>query len=874
MSQIYLRLNAADTFRKMVTDSENEVRWSFTFDNLENPTQYVSERAVRLRLPVCPENNKFFGQFLRLDSTIAANGYTPTEKMQYIAMDDGAVVSTGTAVIESIDRHYYNLSLVGSQATLFRKLMNAGYDTAKAAEDNTYYLMKDWLKCSKVGAMVIDEQTNLLNRFQVMASWMIDEPILDFSTMRTTADLRSAYGITDANITETMAFIASLIGFAPTAQGRYKNFESDMWLENPDWERTSGFYLYLPVLTSVVDMSTLEPTPKVVKIEDGVIEAQMGEYRSYYQQPFVYIKALWEMLAFEFQSITGYTLTLDNRWYNNVGKLVYMLPPNDVEEKHLSDVTIVSVSDDTSFPDLEQDFDGSGLTLTTGNTSVIAHNVNDYEMQLDIDINFPGLGREVYAGIERPIEIDMYVGNRLTGDLYTAFPLPANGVFSESDVKSSTIGQAIMTEAQMNVREVIFPVYYPRENRLSLSIRLPLRSVPENDTNAPLTVSFSWYRNSAHPFILRTSQTAYTAGMTMSASFGGKNLISTNSRSESVVTLERLFGSVNPFQILLQFSKQRHLLWLVDDATNSVSVVSAKDYFYDIGDVSVDLTDAADINNLEVSPLSWSEKAVVFNLEDMDGDGVKGYKDRHGVSYGSVKVVTENNLSKETKDLFDNPATGSAMFSETVAPCASLFGGVCNFYVETLPMPLNILDGEAAGIHGNFYYRHGNTTLSGELLARWNEDSAGQFVRVTDDCPTEVYLGRYTWHGLHVHGDLLEEEICREFPVFSTCSAANGDSVLFGPVREVYTSQPDTPTSYLYEQHWQYYIEEVYNPENKTITCKVFFTRRLLAAVRENPVVRIGNLLYLVMSIEGWSNHTRLCRCKLRQINNLNNLRR
>jgi hypothetical protein len=185
--------------------------------------------------------------------------------------------------------------------------MNAGYDTAKAAEDSTYYLMTDWLKYRKMGQMVIEGQTNLLNRFQVLASWMVDNPILDFSALRSTADLRSAYGITDANITETMAFIASLVGFAPTAQGRYKEFESDMWLENPDWERTSGFYMYLPVLTSDVDMSTLEPTPKVVKVEDGVVEAQMGEYRSYYQQPFVYIKALWEMLALEFQSITGYT---------------------------------------------------------------------------------------------------------------------------------------------------------------------------------------------------------------------------------------------------------------------------------------------------------------------------------------------------------------------------------------------------------------------------------------------------------------------------------------------------------------------------------------------------------------------------------------
>ena len=874
MSQVYLRLNAADTFRKMVTDAENEVRWSFTFDNLENPTQYVSEHAVRLRLPVCPENNKFFGQFLRLDSTIAANGYTPTEKMQYIAMDDGAVVSTGTAVIETIDRQYYNLSLVGSQATLFRKLMNAGYDTAKAAEDNTYFLMTDWLKCRKIGSLVIDEQTNVLNQFQVMASWLIDNPLTTLNAVRT-ANLLSTYGITERNITETMAFIASIVGFAPVAQGMYEEFESDTWLENPDSGQTAGFYMYLPVLNSVVDMHTLEPIERV-KVTDGVVDAQMGEYRSYYQQPFVYVKMLWELFAFEFAQITGYSIALDSRWYNDsdLGKLVYFLPLNDMEEKVVSTQQLGSASETKELPSREADF-GCDFEASISGPDLLEYMVNTYDVVVILDIAFPGLGAKEYVNIQRPIEVTVDAGG-VFGNSFVVFPLPADGIFSESDIKNDTIASAILKDARMNMKEVIFPVYYAETDKITIEMRLPLRGVPTSSTPADVHISLNFFGNTASPFVFNDRSTAYSSGIFASFEANGVETTKTNARSNSVITLERLFGNISPFQILLQYSKQRHLYWHVDDGNKTVSVITASDYFSDLGGASTDLTDYCD-GDILTSPLSWSEHAVVFNLGEMVGDGVNGYNDRYGLTYGSKKVVTENNLSTNSKDFFDGISivTGSAMYSAKLAPCAVLQGGVGNLYVDSMPAPLNVSEGKPAGNYGNFYYRKDNVVPSGMLLARWTDDDEGQYLWLTDDAPTEVLTGRFTWHGQHIHEEMLGEtrdEKVRVLPAFSTCSG-NGQSVLFAPVREVYTSQPDTPTNYLYEQHWQHYIEEVYNPENKTIDCKIFFTRRLLEAVRKNPVVRIGNLLYLVMSIEGWSSHTRLCRCKLRQINDINNLR-
>jgi hypothetical protein len=42
--------------------------------------------------------------------------------------------------------------------------------------------------------------------------------------------------------------------------------------------------------------------------------------------------------------------------------------------------------------------------------------------------------------------------------------------------------------------------------------------------------------------------------------------------------------------------------------------------------------------------------------------------------------------------------------------------------------------------------------------------------------------------------------------------------------------------------------------------------------VRRVPLVIIDHLLYLVTEIRSWGEHNTTCRCKLRQVNNINNL--
>ena len=52
-----------------------------------------------------------------------------------------------------------------------------------------------------------------------------------------------------------------------------------------------------------------------------------------------------------------------------------------------------------------------------------------------------------------------------------------------------------------------------------------------------------------------------------------------------------------------------------------------------------------------------------------------------------------------------------------------------------------------------------------------------------------------------------------------------------------------------------------------------FLTRAVFDRVRQNPLVVIDHVPYLLTDIDGWGEHNTVCRCTLRQITNINNLK-
>lgn len=900
MSRLYLKIPYGMTkqvWREAVLDDKEDVRFTFTFDNLENPTNYVSERSVSVKLPHCADNDNLFSNIYRLDSVVTASGFNPAEKMQYLAMSSGMVVSTGDAVLTKVDKDAYYLSLTGSLSAIFSRLLNAGWSAAKKAEDDSYVKLFDVVRYAWRNGYDMNAK-NALNAALVRTSWMVDNPLFDLTEIYQHDDLAAIYGLAAAY--ETAAHIVSLIGFAPTLQGAYPDFSGDKWLNKTviDGERAAQAGI-VPVLSqrTWLDGSAADS----YKVEGTVYEQQLGEYRSYYQQPYIYVSALWQLIARECRTVTGYDMILDQRWFNATNDelkgMVYMLPQQKIDEKTIAEGALSGGQTATVMP-IE--------SAEVSQHPIIVSGMSDVEATATTDTVHVEAGERVTFGYDLESVISMLpqheisswnIGMNNVSPLHIRVKATGAGVgfynekhyiiFNTTEKSgkdwfldrntvfgnyvSQTVGKAMRRAYE--IRECSYsPIAVGVQGDMTLAaFHDELTLIPTTATDIRLEVTASFYTTEdVTPFALAGSDVVspyywYDVSTVPTLSVGISNVTvrrAENMRSGRAVSLEALFGDIAPFSVLLQYAKLHHLVWEVDDVAETVTVKRSKDAFADFmaakpADITPQVAQA-----VTMTPLSWEHRSVLFNLEGLDTTFTEGYEERHGISFGSKRIVTQNAVDKGEKKIITNYGSkASAVASLTAAPVRAIMVSDTTTQVESLPAIANVKDDKAANIGGNFYYRRANRTAAEPLLDGWRSS-----VYVSDDSIDEVLRNTFCWHG-----DIASDMPLAVIPVFATV-AASGQSLLFAPVRESYTGNPDVATQYLYERAWQSYVEELYDVQNKTIEVNIDLPRDLFDEVRRVPLVIIDHLLYLVTEIRSWGEHNTTCRCKLRQINNINNL--
>ena len=426
--------------------------------------------------------------------------------------------------------------------------------------------------------------------------------------------------------------------------------------------------------------------------------------------------------------------------------------------------------------------------------------------------------------------------------------LPTDGHFDLNSLTSDDYIQRMIVVAQRDGYEVVTANYEPLRydpqlghyTATFIDINLPLSIMAEADVDVKIVTTLTTH-NAYIPFVYDDNGTLRYFYLRSRPLEGYGRVVTNGSifkakRSHSTISLERLFEKVNPFDVLLGYAKSHNLLWVVDDDNSTVRVIRRTDFFADITEL-LDVSERVDVATTNVSPLSWNERMVVFNLDAIGVDGESGYEERHGHTFGSKVIITENTLNSDKKNLLTGIKT-SVMRSVTVAPCGILKQVTSQSqatYIEVAPMPANVRDGESAKISGNYYYRHDNDQWQGALVTAWHP------IYITDDYTLEVNDEHYCWHGLDILSATGLQTTTR--PVFNTVSDG-GLSVLFAPVREQYTSMPDMPTAYLYERYWQKYVEEVYNAQNKTLKVDIYLPRAIFDRVRRNPLVVIEHVPY------------------------------
>lgn len=285
---LYLKVN--DDWIQPDVDTSTDVSFAlnYTFDTLENPTDYMSTFSYDFQLPKTEKNNKLFGLFNEIPSS---EQFPPNELIEFLYYGGGNTVSRGECYITEINEEYYTLAMNGSLQTVFSKLLNSGWNKIKAEEDNEYYLLPEiWKNIS-------------YSPTTLKSNWEFDTNSAPFSWA----------SVKDYPFQlQRFNYIA---GFAPT-QPNDDSYVSD----------------------KLIDVNGNE-----TDIQEETNAHQMSEWKvndtSLY--PYVYVLRLWQIFQEHCKTITDYDLLLDDRWYNTdyefLRNLVYVLPTiaqsdeNDVE---------------------------------------------------------------------------------------------------------------------------------------------------------------------------------------------------------------------------------------------------------------------------------------------------------------------------------------------------------------------------------------------------------------------------------------------------------------------------------------------------------------------------------------------------------------
>ena len=954
--QLYLKINGE--FVPITISNDNDLALTYNYDGLESPVKYISEFTYEIKIPKTKENNILL-EHVGSDSIVTDSWFDPSTKIEYrLLSKNSAIISSGNAYLNNVDDKYYYIQLLGSMNNVFTKLLNAGWDTDKInptseSYNKDYYLMPEYLNWNGTDY----SKTKPLNYYTVYGTWLVDSrnKIFNFKELKENYnDLCYQYDFSEISpvaisyypTANDMAYVGNILQFAPTNQGLYPDFDSTRWYTKDGIK--NRLVNVFRGLNNDIDGSPFPTTDK------GVREVEVGEYRSYYQKPCIFVQRLFEWFRDECPKITGtytinedgtrtynndgYKLVLDKNWYNEsnayVNSLVYTLP--SLYSSNNNKVPIESFSggmkqDLPSWTNFDRDTNKvEGLPTKIATYSVPTDELyKEYNIKsiFKIGIYFADGGHtDSYKGIkfnsgDNGIVITQTASTMEDVVVFTkttlCIPLrqdTAHGAETLEGVLSKSVLD-LYKKTYDNVIGIPYHVYsnYGHEAKdwilseedIELTMRFTTQGIPlkynisarfMHDYTPFINYGSASYGHKNGDFRTGTEDKCYleigncmlkTMGMTTYRSCKESN------RSNQTLTLNKLFKGINPFSVLLKFSKMLNMVWVVNDEEKIITLYDRythfgkcmSGYFYNKYGVEVkipeyagvlDLTNYVDISKgYELSVPSWKDKFIELNYSDkMEVDYVKDYKKKYNRTYGSKTVITQNNKNNDTYKLFCNNENDtinpSILSSEMVISEYSIVNNIIPFNITPyFPQILNEKDGKSANIWNNFYFRLKNGTYNKEF----NRGYRAGYVYITDDLYEEINNDNYAWHGdtqVYSIKTVIRPRFGTEY-----LERGNFKSIHFAPVQEKYyvdeVSKPYTSVP-LYDNYWKKYINQIYNIESKKLTLHIHIPATIYNRIKLNPLVQIKNTLYLVSSIEDWNEDAVTTKVNLVSIRNLEKL--
>lgn len=849
-----------------------------TYESLEDPTKIFTDFSKTVTIPMTARNNIIFENAFRADQVVTTGGLDPRKKVPFILLNNQTIIMVGVAkVIDTAanspkDRNYY-VVLYSKMGEIFNELKQL---TFHKTDDNRYTIPNPL------------SATCTINRDIVKNSFCQENHNLDLASK---GDL-------------------DYIGFMPTYQGRYDDFKSDKQELFPG---------------KIKDIDYLEDKDgdKIDGSAPEVDEHYTAEFRSYYQQPFVYVDAVWQLLKQKIEQITDYTLDLDPSWFNAqnpyYADLVVTMPSlfdntdNDAGEEtteKFSQHWNTYVSNTRTNSDLSNNHKqilafthSSGGRIYNPQTNRFFANGNPvhFKSQFEFTLFAAKTDTSLLAGYSRlRDDNNLFLEIRAVDAQTNAYIPGAVSKFmfysDESDHKSEAY---VSVDLGIVSRDTPMYVTSPDPDIVRTDTGFAWGGVvqAEFDVTWPrpfYIIANQYAANNGDPFELaavdwswvprwdwlysdyfQTYDTGGVAGIRglywYLTSRNTECTVTTTKRSNSQLTMNRIWSlDKSPFDIMLDYCKMFRLVFDLDTDNKAVRVLSRDRYFED--STIEDWTDKLDrTKEYKLKPINFDKKYFDFKLAEGKGGLYDRYNSLYGRNYGSYKVETGYDFNDEATEVFTEipPSMVASKQQDSVKlntrhPKNPNFMGFTYKYLPNEYFPENDNDGKNAGNSGQFYFRNGTYTPDPEVS--WIGTDGSSNILISDDTDFQITRSEYCWHFLSNYMTL-----CNKLPKISTYSRDGKYSIFFNNPKELYFKRSLVPYSnakHIYQGFWENYLNDRYSVQTKVLNTYLYLTADDWQRFKFNKFILIDNILYMVNKIKDFDLTTdRSTKVELVQVN-------
>lgn len=822
-----------------------------TYETIENPLNYYTEFSKTIKLPLSERNNAIFSNFYRQDSIITNVTVDYTKKFDFLLLNDSERIMSGNLQLNNANTIYtdecYEVTLFGTLGLIMNTLGLLTFNPYAEGTD-PQYIIENPFSDTIVNRQIVKDS------FQQFRHRIDGDDILDW------------------------------IGFIPTYQGKYPDFSSDK--------------------------EQILPSGRTEDMTQERDEHYTREFRSYYQQPFVWVDKLWKVAKQKIEEITDYTFNLDKSWFNinnpYYTDLIYTCPSlyNADDNYSAKSITLIpkinqwstyrynrtppignhNISQMTNFQvNTVNEMFRNDVFNPDGNMGVTKFHAN-FNLVLCAPLEDDSISN-LYARIrdDNPFLVEIYAVNANTNQavygaiqrfvIYSESSDHIDGYHEEKNVDVARRGKPNIT-LNAGYRPILwtgssdYGGLHREDDGYFWEANLDVTLNVQENVPYKIYVNCHTYNNDK-PFEYAPQKLprwdylwtdffeeswsrdrGYSAYLDL---LSGYAETVEHHRSTSDLNLYRVFPKDTTLRdVLLNYSKMCGLVWEVDEEKKEITVMSRNRFFQDY--TIKDWSDKVDRSNeFRMQPLTFDHRFVNFNYENGDCTRLKGYEAKYQNTYGAKKLDTGYDFNVEQKDLFKGlvPAVVSTKKQASINANSEYEDSdtFVGYGFKVLPNEQyvdNDDNGNNAGMSGAFYFRNG-TVPPDPLISLC--DTNGQYcVIVSDDPEYQIRSGNYCW-------DTCGENwtLCYTIPMVSTVS--NWDylgrhfSVHFEKPAEYYYSVSYDNINYLYNSYWKNYIDERYCSQNKKLTAYFYLTPQEFAEVDFREFIKIDNILYHIDKI-------------------------